>query len=77
MSDSPVDPAPDSGTSRTPIPTWVKVFGAVIGALVLLLIVAMFAGGHGPGRHLPSGGASSPDISNATEGRTPPEGGHR
>ena len=41
-------------------PRWVKVFGIV--ALVLVLLVAVImatgaGGGHGPGRHMPSGGA--------------------
>ena len=40
----------DAGTPR-----WVKVF-AVVGAVVIVLIVVMLvAGGHGPGRHTGSG----------------------
>ena len=46
-------------------PRWVKVFGIIALALVLLVVIMMFAGGgsHGPGRHAPSGGAG---------GHTPP-----
>jgi len=40
-------------------PRWVKVFGIIALVLVLLVVVMIFTGGgsHGPGRHLPSGGA--------------------
>jgi hypothetical protein len=40
-------------------PRWVKVLGIVTLVLVLLAIIVMVAGGgnHGPGRHIPSGGA--------------------
>ncbi len=40
-------------------PRWVKVSGIIALVLVLLVVVMMFAGGgsHGPGRHIPSGGA--------------------
>lgn len=49
-------PAPDAGpgvSGRPPgVPRWVKVSGIVVAILLLILIVAMFAGGdHGPGRH--------------------------
>ncbi|MQA25171.1 MAG: hypothetical protein GEU94_06815 [Micromonosporaceae bacterium] len=38
-------------------PRWVKVFGGVLIALVLLIIAAMLIGGgdHGPSRHMPAG----------------------
>jgi hypothetical protein len=40
------------------IPRWVKVFGIIVIALVLLVIAMMFTGGeHGPGRHTESGDA--------------------
>ena len=51
MADSPIYP----GTPR-----WVKVFGIVVLVLVLLVVVVMatgVGGRHGPGRHMPSGGA--------------------
>lgn len=42
-------------------PRWVKVFGIVFLALVLLFVVLQFVGGgdHGPGRHL--GGRDTPE----------------
>jgi len=40
-------------------PRWVKVSGIIVLVLVLLVVVLLVVGGgsHGPGRHLPSGGA--------------------
>ncbi len=41
-------------------PRWVKVFGIIGIVLVLLVVIIMFigvGGEHGPGRHIPSGGA--------------------
>lgn len=47
-------------TASTPpgTPRWVKVFGLLALALVLLFVVMMLASksGHGPGRHMPSSG---------------------
>jgi hypothetical protein len=69
MADLPPSPSlPDSngntdmgpGRELTPgIPRWVKVFGIVALVLVLLVIIMMFVSGgsHGPGRHIPSSGA--------------------
>ncbi|MEH0938524.1 hypothetical protein [Micromonospora psammae] len=45
-------PQPGSGPG---VPRWVTVIGIVVGALVLLLVLAQLTGigvGHGPGRHL-------------------------
>lgn len=43
------------------MPRWVKVLGIVALVLILLLVILMLVadpdGGHGPSRHLPSGGA--------------------
>jgi hypothetical protein len=72
MADSP--PYPDTGegpdrgsTASYPgTPRWVKVFGIIALVLILLVVVIMVtadAGGHGPGRHMPSGSAG---------GHTPP-----
>lgn len=36
------------------MPRWVKVFGAVVIALIGLVVIMMLAGGHGPGAHMPS-----------------------
>lgn len=54
--------APDSSptTSYPGTPRWVKVTGIVILVVVLLVGIIMLTGvggPHGPGRHLPSGGA--------------------
>lgn len=32
-------------------PRWVKVFGIVALAVVVLVVIALLSGGHGPGRH--------------------------
>lgn len=49
-------PYPDTGGADngddTGTPRWVKVFGIIFIALVLLFIILMLAG-HGPGRHIP------------------------
>jgi hypothetical protein len=78
--DSNVDPddAPDRGTPR-----WVKVFGALALVAVVLVVILLLSGGdHGPGRHSDAGGAASqtqpsrtgdPD---AAGGHTPPAGAH-
>jgi hypothetical protein len=55
------DEAPHRGsTSAYPgTPRWVKVFGIILLVLGLLVVVIMATGigGHGPGRHMSSGGA--------------------
>lgn len=34
------------------IPRWVKIFGAVLAAIILVVLILMLLGGnHGPGRH--------------------------
>ena len=41
-------------------PRWVKVFGIVVLALILVVVLVMvtgIGGEHGPGRHMRSGGA--------------------
>jgi hypothetical protein len=44
------DPPADRGsTTRTPL--WVKVFGVIALALVVLFVILILTGGHGPGRH--------------------------
>jgi hypothetical protein len=50
------------------MPRWVKVFGIIAIALVLLVLFVILSGiggPHGPGRHLPSSG--SPDAHAPTE----------
>lgn len=63
MSQTHVEPERGSNTAT---PRWVKVFGIIALVLVLLVVIIMFTGvggEHGPGRHIPSGGAG---------GHTPP-----
>jgi hypothetical protein len=46
------------------VPGWVKLFGIIVLALLLLLAVIMFSdagGSHGPGRH--TSGSSAPTVS--------------
>ena len=33
------------------VPRWVKVFGTIVAALVLLVVIMALVGGHGPGAH--------------------------
>ena len=69
MANRPPYPDTDSGPERessTGTPRWAKVFGIITLALVLLVVVIVASGvggDHGPGRHMPSGGAG---------GHTPP-----
>lgn len=37
--------------SATSTPRWVKVFGGIVGVLVLLVSIMILGGGHGPGAH--------------------------
>jgi hypothetical protein len=70
MADSPPYPDPGQNSAEGPdrgstasypgTPRWVKVFGIIALVLTLLVVVIMVTGvggGHGPGRHMPSGGA--------------------
>lgn len=54
-----VDPTDLDRGSPPPVPRWVRVFGIVLAVLVLILLaVLVLSGGqHGPGRHLSSAGA--------------------
>ncbi|MDP9363690.1 MAG: hypothetical protein M3Q10_05600 [Chloroflexota bacterium] len=77
------------GGSTVGTPRWVKGFGIIALVLVLLFVVLQFAGGggHGPGRHRPSGvagGHAPPSVvtedhapSGGVGSHTPPEGGNR
>ena len=65
-SHSPSDPdagAPGGAAGSAPAypgpPRWVKASGIAVLVLVVLVVALMVAAGgeHGPGRHLPSGGA--------------------
>ncbi len=86
MADSPTSPDPyDTGREpTTSAPRWVKVFGIVALVLIVLAVLALLVGGggHGPGRHAPSGDAgsqtppSSAQGSGGGGGHEPPAGGH-
>lgn len=51
------DPTPPTNSAAPPkMPLWVKVFGIVLIVLALLIGIVVISGGeHGPGRHIPSG----------------------
>ena len=69
------DPPPYPGTPR-----WVKVFGIIVIVAVLLVVAMMFIGGgeHGPGRHTPSGDAGGQvPPSSLMEVHAAQEGGRR
>ena len=74
MADQPSSPEREDRADRGPAagpPRWVKVSGIIALALVLLVLIVLLAGGnHGPGRHqssrghggqLPSGAAAVHD----------------
>lgn len=57
--DDPTRP-PDADGDYPGAPRWVKVFEALMVAVVVLFVMLTLArgpGGHGPGRHMPSGDA--------------------
>jgi len=91
----PLNPDPGEDTGGRPgrgstprMSRWVKVFGIIIGILVLLFVVLRLAGvgaEHGPGRHTSSGGPGDVPLSSVVGNQTPragltdqapPEGGH-
>lgn len=45
----------DADSSATSTPRWVKLFGAVFLALIVLFVVVLVTGGHNPGRHTGAG----------------------
>lgn len=47
------------------MPRWVKVFGIVTAALVVLIVVLLLVGGHGPGRHLGAGAERADSVGRA------------
>lgn len=61
------------------MPRWVKLAGALVLALVVLIVgVMLISGGeHGPGRHSGSaGGTEQTTPAGAPDGHVPPEGAH-
>ncbi|MFP8958981.1 hypothetical protein ACLIYP_00110 [Streptomyces nanhaiensis] len=74
------DNAPGTGAADAPgpgIPRWVKVSGIVAAVLVALVVLVMLLSGgeHGPGRHLPSGATQSHAAPSVLDGRALPAGG--
>ena len=60
-------------------PRWVKVFGIIVIVVVLLVVGLMFlvGGEHGPGRHTQSGDAGGQVASSGVvEAHVPLEGSH-
>ena len=73
------EPLPHPGRADIPpypgAPRWVKVFGAVAAA-VLLLLVMVFAGGeHGPGSQMQHGAGATDMMSPSTGEEPPPHAG--
>lgn len=75
-----VDPDDAAGGGT---PRWVKVFGALALVAVVLVVILLLSGGdHGPGRHSDAGGAASQTRPSHTEdpgaaaGHQPPAGAH-
>jgi hypothetical protein len=70
MADQPSPPKRDGSADRGPTagpPRWVKVSGIIALALVLLVLIVLLAGGnHGPGRHQSARGHDGPPPSVAT-----------
>jgi hypothetical protein len=70
MADRPSPPKRDGSADRGPTagpPRWVRVSGIIALALVLLVLIVLLAGGnHGPGRHQSSRGHGGPLASVAT-----------
>jgi hypothetical protein len=70
MADQSSPPKRDGSADRGPIagpPRWVKVSGVIALALVVLVLIVLLAGGdHGPGRHQSSRGHGGPLPSVAT-----------
>jgi hypothetical protein len=73
------DQLPSVDTGDAPgTPRWVKVFRIIVLIVVLLFVIMVLAGGgnHGPGRHIPSGGAGHQmPPSSLTAVQAPPESG--
>jgi hypothetical protein len=67
MADRPSSAERDGSADRG-LPRWVKVAGIIALALVVLVLIVLLAGGnHGPGRHQSSRGQGGPLPSVATQ----------
>lgn len=60
----------NAGDGPPRMPRWVKVFGIVILVLILLMVLLMATGHHGPSRHMHFGNARD-DSSAATDAARP------
>lgn len=66
---------PDNGPGLhrpPPVPRWVKVSGAIVAIVVLLLLIALLAGvggDHGPGRHDGASGEPQTEVAAGTSRR--------
>jgi hypothetical protein len=80
MADRPSEPTDDQtgvgpASDRPPAtPRWAKIFWIIAAVVILLvLIVLLTRGPHGPGRHMgPAGGGGETPASSITEHRPPP-----
>ena len=75
-------PGPDAGSavpaprSRPRAPLWVKIMGGALAVLVVLVLVLLLSGGeHGPGRHS-GGGSDAPAATEPGPHTGPPAGVH-
>jgi hypothetical protein len=70
MTDQPSSPEREDRADRGPTagpPRWVKVSGIIALALIVLVLIVLLTGGnHGPGRHQSSRGHGGPLPSVAT-----------
>jgi hypothetical protein len=70
MADRPSSPEREDSANRGPTtgpPRWVKIAGIITLALAVLVLIVLLAGGnHGPGRHQSSRGHGGPPPSAAT-----------
>ena len=55
MADPPAHPEAEADGSSTGTPRWVKVFAVIALVVVVLFVVLLLTGGHGPRRHTLSG----------------------
>ena len=75
MADQPSSPERDGSADHGPTagpPRWVKVTGIITLVLVVLVLIALLAGGnHGPGRHQSSSGHGGqlPSVATAAHNR--------
>jgi hypothetical protein len=60
----------DSGDATTGAPRWVKVFGIAVVVVILLMVSVMLISGgdHGPGRHMSGAGQEKGQVADAAPG---------